>query len=257
MSVTLFVGPLLDPEEINPKELQRYQAILDDLNGQLASRGLPPYCDPPTSDADAEEWTAMLSNQWIVNLHSLLDSLDHHQELGITLRHLVDPAEHGVHYFPIDFPDPIPSAADPDMLYASCHGLQRELEAIARWLAIPLERFAVDFSGDGLDKEEEWSAIYDDLAGQDALCTRLAWSSDDIDSVMEQIRDFCEDMGLNQEDYEQKLIEDYGSLEAYAEALNAENPSDEENNIALVFTLVNYYHGCRHAITHGLTFGIG
>ena len=257
MTVTLFVGPLIDPEEINPKEIERLQAILDDLNEQLAQRGLPAYHDLKPIPEGHAFWNALFSHQWMVNLHAFLDNLRDDENAQIDLSHFVDPAQSGVHYFPVDFPDPLPSSVDEEMVYASCQRLLAEIEDVAQLLGIPLERFPIDFSGDGEEMAKSWTEIYNELDQKEAPCTRLGWTQSDLESVLERIHHFCEATGASEEDFKQQLIDEHGSLEAYIESLNDESPTDEENNMGLVFTLVNYYHGCKHAIENKMTFGMG
>lgn len=257
MSVTLFVGPLIDPEETNQQEIMRLQAILSDLNEQLAERGLPEYHELKALPEGHAFWNAIFSNQWLVNLHAFLDNLREDANAQLDLSHFVDPTAIGVHYFPVDFPEPLVSILDDEMVYASCPRLLAEIEDVAQLLGIPLERFPIDFSGDGDEMGKSWTAVFNELDEQEAPCTRLSWAQSDMEGVLEQIHNFCEMTGTPEDDFKQSLINEHGSLEDYVESLNEDTPSDEENNMGLVFTLVNYYHGCKYAIENGLTFGMG
>lgn len=255
MSITLFVGPLIDPEEENEEEIARLQAILDDLNAQLAAQELPSYREADPLPDGYEFWNVMFANEWMANLQAVLDTLRQDENAPVKLRHFVDPAEFSAHYFPVDFPEPLPSQIHEDMVYGSCQGLLREIEQLGEWLGIPLERFPMDFSGQGEEKGAEWTALYDELESQGAPFTALRWEGTDLETVMAQIHEFCEANGTDEDEFIKTLIEEHGSLEEYVESVRAEEPSDSENTMGVVFALVHYYHGLRYAIEHGMTFG--
>lgn len=257
MSVTLFVGPLIDPEEENQQEIGRLQAILDDLNAQLAERGLPGYHDPEAAPEGYEFWNVMFANEWMANLQALLENIRADAQSQIKLRQFVDATEVGAHYFPVDFAEPLASKVAEDMVYGSCQALLREVEAVAQWLGVPLERFPMDFSGEFEDQGAQWAAIFEELEEQGAPFTHLTWGGADLEAVLAQIHEFCEATGADEESFKQSLIEEHGSLEEYVAAVNAEGPSDAENTMGAVFALVSYYQGCKYAIAHGLTFGGG
>lgn len=257
MSVTLFVGPLIDPEEENQQEIARLKAILDDLNAQLAERGLPAYRDPEAEPEGYEFWNVMFANEWMANLMALLDNVRADEQSQIKLRQFVDAGETGAHYFPIDFPEPLKSTVAEDMVYGSCQALLREVEALGEWLGVPLERFPMDFSGEFEDQGSKWAAIFEELEEQGAPFINLTWGGVSLEAVEDHIREICEATGADLDAFKQSLIEEYGSLEAYVEAMNAEGPSDAENTMGAVFALVSYYQGCKYAIAHGLTFGGG
>ncbi len=274
MGVVLYVSPLVDPDR---EDEDRRKLRL--VNERLRELGLPGYQDPVGDDANKPYWNAMFSND---SEGSLLELVAKIQDSGVlTFRHFLDPSQHKISgYIPIDFPDPIvvnfaeqksrkglgflrsffgkddTKEHEEDLwLVGSCQGLLREVEQLAELLEIPLERFPIDYSGDGEDEGDTWNAVIGELREENAKCMRTQWEQLTPESAEQQFKQFCEMTGVPYEKFRSEMIEEHGSITAFFEKGNTD--FDEDRNSKVVWALVNHWHGCKLAIERGLLFGIG
>lgn len=268
MGVTLFVGPLVD-EDGEEEYVEQGRALLADFNAKLEALGLPPYVDAAPTEDNSPFWSTMFGNACLGYLHVLLSSLQENEAEAIALNHFIDPTFFSIRYLPVDFPEPIEcklkgedenvdeESLEDMIVFGSCQALVREIEQVAAWLEIPLDRFPIDYSGDGSEMEPTWARVIDELEENDARCMKLRWSPIDADGAMEQARAFCEMTGIPLDEFLTSITEEHGSLEAFINSQNEADITPEEKSASVIVALVNHYHAARMAIEHNLAFQIG
>lgn len=194
MSLNITVGLLTDMEEDDAEIVQEEFHFLKEVNEALRERGLPEHVEPATLPEGFKSWNASVGSESLEDLLNLAISVAETQgrEPAELFPHLVGAQCN--YYLPIDLPEPLlfeleDEEADEDydeefgmedeeesdeedeeflIGVGSSLLLKKELEAVAEATDLPLDRFPIDYSGEG--GVYAWDSVFAELQEQNAKC---------------------------------------------------------------------------------------
>jgi len=159
MSLTMYVGMLLDIEE---DEMEELNEEFDAINELLTSAGLPKHEEPKATDDDY--WNFIIGygslEQYVYFVSSLKKSGKIKLEDSV-LNHLLKHSTSEGYFAPIDFSDLL---ENDEVQVGSCYRLREISEEVARFLQIPkpLKSIPVDYSAEGVELSEELNGWKDE-----------------------------------------------------------------------------------------------
>ena len=195
MSLNITVGLLADIEDEDEEVVEEELHFLEEVNTALRDRGLPEHHEPTEPPEDYQYWTVDVSNGDLEELLGLAVTVadGDAEQAAERFPHLV--GTQCSYYLPLEIPEPLlfeieseeeeeeyeleaqtddeEEGDDEDEeefligVGSSLH-LKDELAEVAKALNIPLDRFPIDYSGEG--GSEEWTRVFEEMRKGNERC---------------------------------------------------------------------------------------